>query len=93
MIELLPLEGCYYELGEGLGLSEDYLGIIRDSRNPLKEVVMAWLQRQYDMQKFGQPTWRMLVKTVDNLAGGKKHQLAKEIAANHTVGEYYVIRF
>ena len=47
---------------------------------------VTWLQGSYNVQKFGPPTWRMLVKAVDSPAGGNDHNLAKKIASNHPVG-------
>ena len=35
------------------------------------------------MERFGPPTWRILVEAVDRKAGGNNHDLAKEIASDH----------
>ena len=63
---------------------------IRDN-NPsesdgLEDVLLLWLNRQYDVKKHGPPTWRMLVEAVDKKDGGNNHDLAKEIASNHQIG-------
>ena len=91
MDEISSLEACYYNFGIGLRLKLSDLNSIEKSfnHNPqraLQNVVATWLQGGYNMQKFGPPTWRMLVKAVDSPAGGNDHNLAKKIAANHPVG-------
>ena len=91
MNELSPLEARYFDIGMGLRLSEDDLDSIEESfhhnpRRALTKVVLAWLQKKYNVQKFGPPTWRMLVIAVNSPAGGNDHHLAKKIASNHPVG-------
>ena len=91
MDEISSLDSRYYDIGMGLRLNLSELDSIEESfhRNPrraLTRVVVAWLQKKYNVQKFGPPTWRMLVKAVDRPAGGNDHNLAKKIAANHPVG-------
>ena len=52
----------------------------------LEDVLLLWLNREYDVKKHGPPTWRMLVEAVDRKSGGDNHELAKEIASNHPAG-------
>ena len=52
----------------------------------LEDVLLMWLNQQYDVNKHGPPTWRMLVEAVDKKSGGNNHELAKQIAANHPAG-------
>ena len=35
------------------------------------------------VEQFGEPTWRRLVKAVENRVGGNNHALARNIAAEH----------
>ena len=49
----------------------------------LKAVLARWLQKEYNYQKHGPPTWRMLVKVVAHPAGGDNVALAEKIARNH----------
>ena len=51
--------------------------------NCLRAVLTKWLQKGYNYQKHGLPTWRMLVKAVAHPAGGNNVALAEEIARNH----------
>ena len=49
----------------------------------LQAVVVKWLQRGYNYQRFGPPTWRMLVKAVGDPTGGNNIALAEIIAKKH----------
>ena len=56
------------------------------SHNPencLMEVMVKWLQKSYDTERYGPPTWKMLVAAVGNRTGGANPALAKEIAEKH----------
>ena len=78
----------FHDIGTGLRLRPAKLNSIESSfqQNPeraLKQVVTAWLQKHYNVDKFGPPTWQMLVKGVHSPAGGNDYTLAKKIASNH----------
>ena len=49
----------------------------------LQTVVVKWLQKGYNYQRFGSPTWRMLVEAVGDPAGGDNVTLAETIAKKH----------
>ena len=49
----------------------------------LQAVVVQWLQKGYEYQRFGSPTWRMLVEAVGDPAGGNNSALAETIAKKH----------
>ena len=90
MGEVLSLKTIYYSLGRSLRLLTDDLKAIReaypsesDAEQALEDVLLLWLRQKYNVEKFGPPTWRMLVEAVDKKAGGNNHDLAKEIASNH----------
>ena len=42
-----------------------------------------WLRKNYNVKKFGEPTWRQLVKAVGHPDGGADMVLAMEIAKKH----------
>ena len=93
MEEVISIKLVWYELGECLRLRDDDLDEIQrthpyksDSKKALKKVLLLWLQQKYNVEKFGRPTWKMLVIAVDKKTGGNDHGLAKEIAANHPKG-------
>ena len=49
----------------------------------LEEVIIKWLQKGYNYQRHGCPTWRTLVKAVGDPAGGNDCALAETIAKEH----------
>ena len=57
----------------------------------LEKVLVKWLQKCYNYQKFGSPTWKMLVKAVDDPTGGNCSALAETIAKKHP-GMYSVVQ-
>lgn len=56
----------------------------------LEAVIVKWLRKCYNYQRFGSPTWKMLVKAVGDQAGGDDIALAEAIARNHP-GMYLAI--
>ena len=71
------------DLGLNLGLPAKLLEVIeRDYRftsEQLGAVLFHWLERNYDVEKHGLPSWSALVKAVDPI----DHVLAFEIRRNH----------
>ena len=49
----------------------------------LRTMLEKWLNRSYNTQKHGLPTWRKLVGAVANDNGGDNPALAEKIAKNH----------
>ena len=88
---------CYYDFGTSLRLTTSELDSIESTyqeypKRALRKVVTAWLQKHYNVDKFGPPTWQMLVKGVHSPAGGNDYTLAKKIADNHPASEWIVIK-
>ena len=76
-------------VGTGLGLRSNKLNEIEKAHpnnltSCLLDVIMTWLERNYNVQKFGEPTWRKVVKVVNNPAFGANPGLARAIVDNHT---------
>ena len=93
MEEIVSIKSVYFSLGRSLRLrAEDLKAICEaypsesDAERALNDVLLLWLQQKYNVQRFGPPTWRMLVEAVDKHAGGNDHNLAKKIALNHLEG-------
>lgn len=89
--EVETLQDNYYQFGKLFGLpSQDLDDIQKDfhqnNLRALTEVLLAWLKHHYKHEDYGPPTWRKLVETVDNPAGGSNHKLAKHIANDHPKG-------
>ena len=87
---VVPIQSAYFALGRSLRLRLDDLRSIQaayanesDSELALNDILELWLKRKYNVEKFGPPTWRMLVEAVDRRTGGNNHDLAKEIASDH----------
>ena len=89
----MSIQSLYYPLGRSLRLRTTDLKAIRnahphesDAEQALEEVLELWLKKEYNTDKFGLPTWRMLVQAVDMKSGGNNNELAKTIALNHPAG-------
>ena len=54
-----------------------------DSARCLRMVLSKWLRKSYNYDKYGLPTWRMLVKAVGDPFGGNDCALAETIANKH----------
>ena len=46
-----------------------------------------WLKRNYNVKKFGEPSWQRLVEVVGHPAGGANPALASQIAEKHRATE------
>lgn len=93
----MPINSMYYQLGRCLRLRVDDLKAIReaypsgcDNESALTDVLLLWLCQKYNVERFGPPTWKMLVEAVDKNTGGNNHDLAMEIASNHPAGIYHI---
>ena len=49
----------------------------------LRTVIVLWLQREYDVEQYGPPSWRALVEAVADPAGGNNTDLAESIAEKY----------
>ena len=87
--EVVSLAGSWSDVCLVLGLLPSDQSAIEAAHlgNPhkcLRAVVVKWLQKSYNYQKFGSPTWRMLVEAVGDPAGGNNVTLAETIAKKHS---------
>ena len=81
----MNIKAGYYQLGIELGLPPRELEAIRrthsqDVAQALTQVLLIWLMQQYNVEKFGCPTWQRLREAVDSPSGGNNHALAEKIA-------------
>ena len=86
--ELVNIKARYYQLGIALGLPPGELEAIRkthsqDMAQALTQVLLLWLRQQYNVEKYGRPTWQRLREAVDSPSGGNNHALAEKIAEKH----------
>ena len=89
--ELSPVATKWKTIGAALRLKSDVLENIdaRCSGDPcacLLEIVIEWLKRSYNVEKYGEPTWQRLVEVVVHPAGGANPGLARDIARRHKAG-------
>ena len=85
---LSTVSAKWMSIGIALRLDPNILdGIqIKNSGDPqacLSSMLTEWLIRNYDVKRFGEPTWQWLVDAVGDLAGGGNMALAKDIAMTH----------
>ena len=98
MEEILDIKSVCFDLGRSLRLRNGDLEAIRkkypndsDHKQTLNDVLLLWLTKEYNVERFGPPTWRMLVEAVNKKTGGDNHELAKQIALNHPAGRRLII--
>ena len=91
--EVISIQSLFYQLGRCLKLRNDDLNAVRDTHRSdndteqaFQSVLLLWLKKKFNVERFGPPTWRMLVKAVDMETGGNDHKLAKKIASRYPAG-------
>ena len=85
---LSPVSAKWMSIGIALRLDPNILDGIqaKNSGDPstcLSSVVTEWLKRNYNVERFGEPTWQWLVDVAGDPAGGAHMALAREIARRH----------
>ena len=90
MEEVVSIRSLYFQLGRTLRLQDHDLKLIREvytnEADALNDVLLLWLDQKYNVKRFGQPTWRTLVRAVDKETGGNNRGLALKLASNHPAG-------
>ena len=86
--ELTPVSAKWRSIGIALRLKPNILDGIQagNSGDPpacLTSMVTEWLNRNYNVKRFGEPTWQTLFKAVGHPAGGANMALARDIAKKH----------
>ena len=94
--ELNPIAANWKNIGLALRLKPDLLETIEAAKtgNPpacLSVTIKEWLKRNYNVRKFGEPSWQHLVEAVNHPAGGANVALATKIAKNHKAKGMYVL--
>ena len=93
MTEIISIKSIFPTFGRSLRLKPVDLKAIceaypteSDNNQAFQDMLLLWLHQKYNVERFGPPTWRMLVEAVDKTSGGKYHDLAEKIASNHAIG-------
>ena len=95
---LWTIRSNYYSFGRSLNLERTDLRVIHD-RYPkesdaelaLEDILLLWLEGKYNVVKHGPPTWRMVIKAVNEMCNGSYHELAKKMASNHQTGRPFML--
>ena len=71
------------DIGLALGISDSELETIKannlDVRDRLTDMLRLWLNRGYNVKKYGEPSWQSLREAVRSPAGGNSPATADEI--------------
>ena len=84
--EFLPVVDQWKSIGLALRLPPTVLNTIdtkHDVNTCLLEVLTQWLKQTYNVEQFGKPSWKLLVKALSDPAGGNDCALAQKIAQKH----------
>ena len=88
--ELNLVSANWKNMGIALRLDPNILdGIAGNGGDPtacLTSVVTRWLKKNYNVERFGEPTWQWLVEAVGDPTGGANKALAGDIARKHKAG-------
>ena len=85
--ELEPVIDRWKHIGLALRLDLNQVKRIEkensDIENCLSEVLTLWLKKNYNTERFGEPSWEMLARAVRHRSGGNNSALAEEISRRH----------
>ena len=86
--ELIPVVTRWKHIGLALRLDPVQLDVIKIENNfgsvsCLTEVLLQWLNKAYDSERFGEPSWTLLARAVGHPAGGNNRALAERIAEKY----------
>ena len=89
LTEMMPVASSWKAIGTGLRIDPGRLETIQDSNSGkpkecLSEMLTCWLNRNYNVERFGEPTWQSVVKVVAHPAAGDNCALALNIAKQHS---------
>ena len=88
LTEMMPVTSSWKAIGRGLRIDPGRLEAIQESNSGkpkecLSDMLTCWLKRNYNVERFGEPTWRDVVKVVAHPAAGDNCALALNIAEQH----------
>ena len=86
--ELTPVAARWKAIGMALRLTSGKLDRIESSHpgkptECLSDVILEWLKRNYNVEKFGEPSWKWVVEVVASPVAGNDTALADKIASKH----------
>ena len=82
-VKVLPVATRWRDIGLALGISDFKLETIEADkmavRDRLTDMLRLWLNRAYNVEKYGEPSWQSLREAVRSPAGGDSPALADDI--------------
>jgi hypothetical protein len=82
-VKVLPVAARWRDIGLALGISDSKLETIEanksDVRDRLTDMLRLWLNRAYNVEKYGEPSWQSLREAVRSPAGGDSPATADKI--------------
>ena len=93
---LMPLLAKWQEIGTALGLRHSVLEIIeatnsKNTRMCMQGVLVQYVRKSYNCDRFGDPSWMSMAKAVAHTAGGNSEETALAILKHHPAkGTYHV---
>ena len=86
--ELISATARWKHIGLALRLDPSQLKKIEKENGDLEdcvtEILTPWLNKNYNTERFGEPSWTLLAEAVASPAGGNNTALAPEIAKKKT---------
>ena len=77
----------WYRFGKALYLTPEKLNLLktaqRDPKDCLSDSLLEFLKKNYDWEKYGVPSWRLIVIALAHKSGGDDTALALRVAKNH----------
>ena len=81
--ELEDVASKWRQIGLALRLHDPDLTVIdtegKSVRGRLEDMLRLWLNRRYDVGKYGEPSWQMLAEAVRARSGGNNPAIADQI--------------
>ena len=89
LTKMMPVAGNWKTVGRGLRIDSGHLNMIQETNSGkpkecLSEMLTCWLNKNYNVERFGEPTWQAVVKVVAHPAAGDNCALALSIAGKHS---------
>ena len=85
---MIDIVAKWKSIGIAFGLKSGKLNEIesshpRDAAECLNDVLINWLNKNYNFKKFGNPTWKKVVDVIADPAGGANPSHASFVASKH----------
>ena len=89
LTEMIQVASSWKAIGRGLRINPGRLETINENNSGkpkecLSEMLTCWLNRNYNVERFGEPTWQAVVKVVAHPAAGDSCVLALTIDKQHS---------